>query len=107
MDSGRLDRIISICKTTSTARSDDGAPVISMTTLSSQVWAEVRPVTGREKYINNAVFYETDVEFIIRYSTIVNEQCQIKYNSEYYDIKKIINWQERNVELHLLGQLNK
>jgi SPP1 family predicted phage head-tail adaptor len=104
MNAGRLDRIISIVKTTSTARSTDGAPIMTMATLASAVWASVYPVTGRETYINNAQFYEADTLFTMRYSTVVTELCQISYNSQYYNINKIINYGERNRELQIIGK---
>lgn len=104
MDAGRLNRLISITKTTSTARSDDGAPIITISTLTSNVWAEVRPIIGRERYVNNSIYYESDVEFIMRYSTIVTELCRVTFESEYYDIQRLINYKNENIELHILGK---
>ena len=105
MNCGKLNRLISITKKISTARSTDGAPIMTVSTLSSNVWAEVRPVTGRETYVNNAIQYEADTLFTMRYSTVVDELCQIKYNGYYYDIKNIINPFDNNKELQILGKL--
>ena len=105
MNSGRLDRIISIVKTTSTARSTDGAPIMTISTLSSNVWAEVKPITGRENFINDAKYYEADTMFTMRYTTVVTELCQIKYNSNFYNINKFINFYDRNRELQILGKM--
>jgi len=105
MDSGRMNKLISITKATSTARSDDGAPVLTVTTISSNVWAEVVPITGRERWANNSPLYESDIDFKIRYSTLVTELCRVVYGSENYEIKKLINWREQNTELHILGRL--
>lgn len=104
MDAGGIDRLISITKTTSTSRSDDGAPILTVSTLSSNVWARVRPLTGREPYIDNALFFEADTEFTIRYTTLISEQCRIIYESDSYDVKKIIDFAARHIELHIVGQ---
>jgi len=105
MDAGRMNKLISITKTTSTSRADSGAPVMTVSTLSSNVWAEARPITGREFFANDAVFYEADIDFVIRYTTIVTELCRIKFNNEFYDIKKFIDFKSKNIELHILGKV--
>lgn len=105
MDAGKLDKIISITKTTSTSRSADGAPVITVSTLASNIWSEVLPTAGRERWANNALIYEADTEFILRYTSLVTEKCCITFNSNSYNIKKIIDWNEDHIELHVLGQL--
>lgn len=105
MNAGRMDRLISIVKTTSTAVSDDGAPVMTVSTLSSNVWAEVRPVTGRERFINDAKFFEADTLFTMRHTTVLTELCQILYDGNYYDITRHIDPFDRRRELQVLGKL--
>ena len=105
MNAGRLDRLINIRKTTSTARSTDGAPIMTVATRASNVWAEKRPITGRENFINGAIFYEADTLFSIRYSTAVTELCTIYSNGESYDIKKIIDPYDRNRMMEILARV--
>lgn len=104
MNAGRMDKIVSVVKTTSTARSTDGAPILTITTQASNVWAEFKPVTGRESFINEAIHYEADAVITMRYTTAVNEVCMIKYNDDFYNIKKFIDFSGDNRVLEILGR---
>jgi SPP1 family predicted phage head-tail adaptor len=104
MNAGRMDKIVSVVKTTSTARSTDGAPILTIATRASNVWAEFKPITGRESFINEAIHYEADAVITMRHTTAVNELCQIKYDSNYYDIKKFINFYGDNRVIEILGR---
>jgi len=107
MNAGRMNRTVSIVKPVSTARSADGAPVITISTLASNVWAEVKPITGRETFINNAQLYEADTVFTMRYTTALTELCQIKFDNNFYDIKKYIDFVDKHRTLEILGRLIK
>jgi SPP1 family predicted phage head-tail adaptor len=105
MNAGRMDKLLSIVESISTARSTDGAPILTISTLSSNIWAEFKPVTGRETFINEAIRYEADAVITMRYSSFVNEVRQIKYNSNFYDIKKFINFYDKNVDIQMLVRM--
>jgi len=105
MNAGRMNKLVSIVKTTSTSRSTDGAPILTITTLSSNVWAKFKPITGRESFINEAIHYEADAVITMRYTSIVNELCQIKYKGNFYDIKKFIDFQDDNITLEIFGKM--
>lgn len=101
MNAGRMDKLVSIVETISTARSTDGAPILTISTLASNVWAEYKPITGRESFINAAIQYEADAVITMRYSSFVNEVRQIKYNGNFYNIKKFINFYDKNVDIEI------
>ena len=107
MNAGRMNKLININKSTYTARSTDGAPIITLSTKASNVWAEAKPITGTERFIQNAKYYEADIQFTMRYTTVLTEKCQIKYNSEYYDINKYSDPYGRNKVLIVLGKLKR
>lgn len=104
MNAGRMDKLVSIVKTTSIARSTDGAPILTIATRASNVWAEFKPVTGRESFANAAIQYEADAVITMRYTSLVTEVCQIKYDGNFYDIKKYINFFDDNRVLQILGK---
>jgi len=105
MNAGRMDKLVSVVKTISTARSTDGAPILTISTLSSNLWAEYKPITGRESFANEAIRYEADAVITMRHTSVINEVCQIKYNGNFYNIKKIINFYDKNVDIEMLVRM--
>lgn len=56
----------------------------------TSVWAESRFLRGRNFYAARAANVKTDVEFIIRYRTDLDETMRIKYNDKLYNIEGIL-----------------
>lgn len=54
------------------------------------LWAESRFLRGRNFYAARAANVKTDVEFIIRYRTDIDEKMRIKYNDKFYEIEGIL-----------------
>lgn len=54
------------------------------------LWAEPRFLRGRNLYTARAGNVKTDVEFIIRHRTDLNETMRIVFNSKNYEIEGII-----------------
>lgn len=105
MQSGRLRNRISIISPLTTARSTDGAPIVTYSTLLSDVWCEVQNVTARENFKNDMRWAVTDKIFRIRYSTqAIGPKCKIVYNSENYDVQSVVDIQERHKELEIVGR---
>lgn len=69
MRSGRLDRRITIQRSTSTP-SDSGEPELEWGDLAA-VWAWMAPVRGSERFTNPQLVAEEQIEFRIRYSATV------------------------------------
>ena len=54
------------------------------------LWAETRFLKGRNFYAARAANIKTDVEFIIRYRTDLEEKMRIKFNDKLYNIEGIL-----------------
>lgn len=68
------------------------------------VWAAIEPLRGREYFQAAAVNQENTVRFRIRYRPGITSSMRVKYRSRLFDIKSIIDIEERHVELHLMCQ---
>ena len=87
MQIGRLDRRIVIEVNTPT-RSPSGEKVDSWATLAT-VWAEVRPLRGKEFFDAAAVQSEIDTKFRIRFRSDLTTKMRINYDGNLYDIHSI------------------
>ena len=54
------------------------------------LWAESRFLRGKNFYAARAANVKTDVEFIIRYRTDLDEKMRIKHNDKFYEIEGIL-----------------
>lgn len=87
MNPGRLkDRIIFQKKVEATGPFDDLGDYEDYKSL----WAESRFLRGKNFYAARAANVKTDVEFIIRYRTDLDEKMRIKFNDEFYNIEGIL-----------------
>lgn len=68
------------------------------------VWAAVLPLSGREYWAAQQVSAERAVEFHTRYLSGVVPKMRVSYNSRTFDIKSVINVEERNRELILVTE---
>ena len=68
MRAGRLNRKITIISPRTTARSAEGAPIVTQTTVLSP-WADVEPMIGSEMFRGDYRYADDSVKFTIRYST--------------------------------------
>ena len=87
MQIGRLDRRIVIeVNTPTTSASGEKKP--NWGTLAT-VWAEVRPLRGKEFFDAAAVQSEIDTKFRIRYRSDLTAKMRINYAGNLYDIHSI------------------
>ncbi|MBU5425012.1 phage head closure protein [Tissierella pigra] len=54
------------------------------------LWAESRFLRGKNFYAARAANVKTDVEFIIRYRTDLDEKMRIKFDNKFYEIEGIL-----------------
>lgn len=54
------------------------------------IWSETRYLTGKNFYAARAANIKTDVEFVIRYRTDIDETMRIKLGDKFYNIEGII-----------------
>lgn len=88
MNSGKLDRYITIQSATET-KDSFGAPIQTWATLAS-VWAQIKEVRGKEYFAAQAVNSEVDTIFAIRYRSDVTTKMRISYDSKTYDIQSVV-----------------
>lgn len=65
-------------------------------------WAAVEPVSGKERFASGQRIAESDVRIIMRYIGTILPAYRISFDSKLYDIKAIINRDERNREYELI-----
>jgi len=68
MRAGRLNRQISVISPRTTARTSEGAPIVTQTTV-LRAWANVEPLSGSEMFRGDYRYADDTVKFTIRYST--------------------------------------
>jgi len=67
-------------------------------------WANVRPIGGREPYINDQNLAELDLVVTMRYDSstkTITPKHRLKYKDRYLQIESIVNVQERDEELRV------
>ncbi len=66
------------------------------------VWASVDPVTGNEPFLAQQHLARVTSKIRLRYRSGITSTMRVRFNSVSYDIKAVLNWEERNTELLLL-----
>ena len=87
MNAGKFDRKIRI-ETRTETQNVFGEAVIGYS-LFAEVWAEVKPLSGREFFISAQFVPEAQLKIRIRYLSGVDEKCRIVYEGTNYDILHI------------------
>ena len=99
MRAGRLDRRIEI-QVNSPTLNGVGEEIENWNTLYN-LWAEVIPVRGTERYASDQDAAVIEEKFKIRYVTGVTPLNRILYNGKTYDIKGVLELGRREgLELH-------
>lgn len=105
MRAGTLRSRISLISPISTARSTDGAPVVTYSTTLKDIWCDVQTVTARENFVNDMRWAITDKIFRIRFTTVtIGPKDLLVYNSERYAIQSVIDVGERHREHEIVGR---
>lgn len=99
MDSGRLDRLITI-QVASMTQNDYGEEIPSWSTL-AQVWAQFLPGGGNERFTAQQVYAEAQARFRIRHRSDVTPENQITYDSKTWDILSVDEYGGRGVGLEI------
>ncbi|MFT9848514.1 phage head closure protein [Aneurinibacillus sp. REN35] len=68
------------------------------------VWASAEPLRGREYFAAAAVNQENIVRFRIRYRPGVTSEMRVVYGGRLFDIKSVIDVNERHRELQLMAE---
>lgn len=102
MRAGRLRHPIVIERATET-RGDDGSTVQTWRTLAT-VWADVRPVSGREQEIAARTAENVSHRIELRYRPGVDARCRIVWGARVFGVQSVINEDERDRTLVLYCQ---
>lgn len=90
MKAGRRDRRITIERKTAT-QNTYGEEIVTWATLTT-VWADMRPVTGRESYTENQFQSFADTKFRVLYSNVtrtLTTEDRVTYRGRTYDIVSV------------------
>lgn len=66
------------------------------------IWAEQRPIGGREAMGQQQIGAEVTTRFVIHYRTDVTEMMRLKLGTRYFDIQSVIDPTRERKELHLM-----
>jgi len=100
LNGGRLNKKVKVLKPTE-ASGDYGGTDLTFAEVFAH-WANVRPVSGREPYLNDQRIAQTDYVVTMRYdkkTKTINQQYQFDYSGTILEIESIINVEERDKEL--------
>ena len=66
--------------------------------------AEIKPVSGNEKFIANQVFPEATAQIRCRYVPSITPSHTIIFGSRRFNILNVQNKDERNIELYIVAK---
>lgn len=69
------------------------------------VWAEVKPIAGREYFQAAAVQAEHQVRFTMRYRKDITPDMRLQYDGQDYEIKAILDLGGRRTWLQVIGEV--
>lgn len=103
MNPGKLRHRVAILKKT-TGTDPDGYPIKDWVPIFT-VWAEVKPIAGREYFTAAAVQAQHQVRFIMRYRKDITPDMRLQYDGQDYEIKAILDLGGRGAWLQVMGEV--
>lgn len=100
MNIGKLRHRITLLKQVNEVN-DYGASVQTWRTVAT-VWAEVRPLSGREYFSAQQVQSEVTTQIWLRYIDGIKPSMKVKFANREFEILSVLNTQERDVSLQLM-----
>lgn len=82
-------------------QNDYGASIAEWQDIAT-VWAEVKPLTGREFFTAQQIQSEITTQITIRYLDNIDTTGRVLFGSHQYEILSVMNSQERNISLQLM-----
>jgi SPP1 family predicted phage head-tail adaptor len=105
MRSGRLRHKCLIEQSTETPN-EFGEPITTWKAFAS-AWMSIEPIKGNEFFSALHVQSEIDSKIVLRWSCKIEnmtDKFRIVFNGKIYDIKSVINVDERNKEIHVMAR---
>lgn len=103
MNPGKLRYRVSILKKT-TGTDPDGYPIEEWVPIFI-VWAEAKPIAGREYFTAAAVQAQHQVRFTMRYRNDITSDMRLRYDGQDYEIKAILDLGGRRTWLQVMGEV--
>lgn len=100
MDIGKLRHRITLQKQIN-AQNDYGAVVTTWQDVAT-VWAEIKPITGREYFSAQQVQSEVTTQIWIRYRDGIEPTMRVTHDGKQYEIVSVLNYQGLNKALQLM-----
>lgn len=100
MNIGKLRHRITLLKQVNTVN-DYGAAVTMWKNVAT-VWADVRPLSGREYFSAQQVQSEITTQIWLRHLDGIKPSMRVKLGKRFLEIVAVLNTQERNVSLQLM-----
>lgn len=101
MRAGKLRHRVSI-ESQSTEKDDFGQPRLTWTAVASSVPADINPKGGREKFLADGRFPESDSVIVMRWRSGITSKMRVTFGTRHYDIQDVQNTRELNHELVLI-----
>lgn len=100
MDIGRLRHRITLMRQVNEIN-DYGATITKWKSVAT-VWAEVKPLSGREYFSAQQVQSEITTQIWLRHLDGIEPSMRVKFGKRFLEIVSVLNTQERNVSLQLM-----
>ena len=100
MNIGKLRHRITLLRQVNEVN-DYGASTQTWRTVAT-VWAEVRPLSGREYFSAQQVQSEVTTQIWLRYIDGIKPSMKVKFGNREFEILSVLNTQERDVSLQLM-----
>lgn len=88
MRAGRMDRRI-VLQSVSRTQDAAGEPIETWAALAT-VWADVSPIRGNERFVDNQEKAERTTRFRIRHRSDITADNRISYGGNIYDIEAVM-----------------
>ncbi len=104
MEAGKLRHKIDIQQFT-TAKDSYGEDIKTWASF-HKTFAEIRPLRGKEYFDTQQIVPEVDNKIVIRYRSGIAPTMRVVWGSRTYEIRSVINFDERNVMMEMLAVEN-
>lgn len=99
---GKLIHSVAIEKKV-TQRDTYGAEIVTWVEV-ARAWASVEPLSGREYFQAQQMQASVDYRITMNYQPGIVPTMRVKWNDRGFNIRSVINTEERNIELILMCQ---
>lgn len=83
------------------AQNDYGAVVTTWQDVAT-VWAEIKPISGREYFSAQQVQSDVTTQIWLRYRKDIEPTMRVTYQDKHYEIVSVLNYQGLNKTLQLM-----